>query len=69
MYRYEIIIYWSDEDEVFVAEVPELRGCMAHGKTQSEAVENVNQAIELWVETAQEFGDEIPEPKSRLALV
>jgi predicted RNase H-like HicB family nuclease len=69
MYRYEVVIYWNDEDEVFVAEVPELKGCMAHGKSQSEAVVNVNQAIELWIETAQEFGDEIPEPKSRLVLV
>ncbi len=69
MHKYEIIIYWSDEDEVFVAEVPELNGFMAHGKTQAEAVENINDAIELWVETAREFGDEIPEPKSRLALV
>jgi predicted RNase H-like HicB family nuclease len=69
MFRYEIIIYWSDEDKIFVAEVPELKGCMAHGKTQAEAVENVNQAIELWIETAKEFGDEIPKPKPRLALV
>lgn len=69
MHKYEIIIYWSDEDEVFVAEVPELKGCMAHGKTQAEAVENVKDAIELWIETAKEFGDKVPEPKSRLALV
>jgi len=69
MHKYEIIIFRSDEDDVFVAEVPELKGCMAHGKTQSEAVENINEAIELWIETAKEFGDEIPRPKSRLALV
>jgi predicted RNase H-like HicB family nuclease len=69
MHKYEIIIYWSEEDEVFVAEVPELKGCMAHGKTQSDAVININEAIELWIETAEEFGDEIPTPKTRLALV
>ena len=66
MHKYEIIIYWSDEDKNFVAEVPELKGCMAHGKTQTEAVKNLNQAIELWLETAIEFGDEIPLPRQRL---
>ncbi len=66
MYTYEIVIYWDKQDEIFVAEVPELAGCAAHGKTQTEAVQNVNDAIELWVETAREFGDKIPEPKQRL---
>ena len=66
MHKYEIIIYWSDEDKIFVAEVPELKGCMAHGKTQTEAVKNINQAIELWHETAIEFGDKIPLPRQRL---
>ena len=66
MHKYEIIIYWSNEDKIFVAEVPELKGCMAHGKTQTEAVKNLNQAIELWLETAIEFGDEIPLPRQRL---
>ncbi len=66
MHRYEIVIYWDDQDKIFVAEVPELAGCAAHGKTQTEAVQNVNDAIELWLETAREFGDEIPEPKQRL---
>ncbi len=66
MYKYEIIIYWSDEDKIFVAEVPELKSCMAHGKTQAEAVKNINQAIELWLETAIEFGDEIPLPRQKL---
>ena len=66
MHKYEIIIYWSNEDKIFVAEVPELKGCMAHGKTQTEAVKNINQAIELWLETANEFGDEIPFPRQRL---
>ena len=66
MDKYEIIIYWSDEDKIFVAEVPELKGCLAHGKTQTEAVKNINEAIELWLETADEFGDEIPMPRRRL---
>lgn len=66
MHKYEITIYWSNEDKIFVAEVPELKGCMAHGKTQTEAVKNINQAIELWLETANEFGDEIPLPRQRL---
>lgn len=69
MHKYEIIIYWSDEDKVFIAEVPELKGCLAHGETQSEAVKNINEAIELWIETAKEFGDKIPEPKGKLVLV
>ena len=68
MHKYEIIIFWSDEDKIFVAEVPELKGCMAHGETQEEAVKNINDAIGLWVATAQEFGDEIPAPKSKLVL-
>ncbi len=65
MQRYEIIIYWSDEDNVFVAEVPELPGCMAHGVTEELALKNVKEAMQLWIDTAQEFGDPIPEPKGR----
>ncbi len=61
-YEYEIVIYWDDLDKIFVAEVPKLAGCLAHGKTQIGAVKNINEAVELWLETAQEFGDEIPEP-------
>ena len=61
--KYEIVIYWDNNDKIFVAEVPELVGCAAHGKTQIEAVKNVGDAIELWLETAREFGDEIPEPR------
>lgn len=68
MYKYEVIIYWSQEDEVFISEVPELAGCMAHGRTQAAALESVNQAIELWIDTAKEFGDPIPEPKGRRLL-
>jgi Uncharacterized conserved protein len=61
--KYEIIIYWDKADNIFVAEVPELAGCMAHGKTQVDAVQNVGEAIELWLETAREFGDNIPQPR------
>ena len=63
MYKYEIVIFWSREDEAFVAEVPELPGCMAHGDTPEEALKNVKEAIDLWIETATEFGMNIPEPK------
>lgn len=65
MDRYEIIIYWSEEDVVFVAEMPELPGCIAHGNTYEEALANIKAAMELWVETAREFGDPVPEPKGR----
>jgi predicted RNase H-like HicB family nuclease len=63
MHKYEIIIYWSNEDGAFVAEVPELPGCAAHGDTQETALENVSKAMDLWIETAREFGDPIPVPK------
>ena len=69
MHKYEVTLYWSNADDVFVAEVPELAGCMAHGTTQEAALENVNQAIELWVETAREFGDPIPEPKGERLML
>jgi len=65
MERYEIIIFWSDEDQAFVADVPELPGCMAHGKTHEDALKNARQAITLWIETAKEFNDPIPVPKGR----
>jgi predicted RNase H-like HicB family nuclease len=65
MDRYEIIIFWSAEDGAFVAEVPELPGCMAHGPTHEEALANAKQAMRLWLDTAKEFGDPIPEPKGR----
>jgi predicted RNase H-like HicB family nuclease len=61
--KYEIIIFWSEEDEAFVAEVPELPGCMADGKTYQEALENAEQIIGEWIETAQEEGRPIPQPK------
>jgi len=66
MFKYEIIIYWSDEDDAYIAEVPELPGCMADGKTYDEVVENVTQVIKEWMETAIELGHEIPKPKGRL---
>ena len=65
MNRYEVIIYWSVEDQAFVAEVPELPGCAAHGSTQAAALAGAQEAIALWIETAKEFGDPIPEPKGR----
>jgi predicted RNase H-like HicB family nuclease len=63
--KYEIIIYWSDEDQAYVAEVPELPGCSAHGDTYESALSNAKQAISLWIETAKEFNDSIPVPKGR----
>jgi predicted RNase H-like HicB family nuclease len=69
MHKYEIIIYWSDEDGAFIAEVPELPGCMAHGDTQEGALRNANEAIRLWVATAEEFGDPIPQPKGRRLML
>ncbi len=63
MYKYEIIIYWSKEDVAFIAEVPELPGCMAHGDTPEEALKNAKEAIQLWIDTAKEYGDPVPDPK------
>lgn len=68
MYKYEIIIDWSDEDQAFVAEVPELPGCMAHGESPDVALASAHEAIANWIETAREFGDEIPQPKGRRLL-
>jgi predicted RNase H-like HicB family nuclease len=65
-YRYEIVMYWSDEDHAFIAEVPELPGCAADGSTYAEALANVDVIIQEWIETARELGREIPEPKGRL---
>jgi predicted RNase H-like HicB family nuclease len=63
MHKYRIQIYWSPEDQVFIAEVPELPGCITHGNTQAAARANANEAIQSWIETATEFGDTVPEPK------
>ena len=62
MYKYQLFMYWSEEDQIFVVEVPELPGCMAHGKTQVSALENIQEAIQLWIDTAQEFHDPVPVP-------
>lgn len=69
MHKYEIIMYWSREDRAFVAEVPELPGCVAHGDTQQAALRNVNLAMDLWLDTAREFGDPIPEPKGERLML
>ena len=65
MHRYEVIIYWSEEDQAFIAEVPELPGCAAHGPTSDAALAESQRAIDLWLDTAKEFGDPIPVPKGR----
>ena len=64
--KYEIILYWSKEDNCFLAEVPELAGCLADGKNYANALENVQVVIEEWIETAQSLGKSIPEPKGKL---
>ena len=64
--RYQLIIYWSEEDSAFIAEVPELPGCAADGATYTEAVANAEIVIREWLETAEELGREIPKPKGRL---
>lgn len=64
--KYEIILYWSEPDNAFIAEIPELSGCMADGQTMPEALENVQTVAREWIETAQELGREIPAPRGRL---
>jgi len=64
--RYEMIIYWSETDKAYIVEVPELPGCMADGASYQEAVANTEQLIREWIETAQELGRPIPQPKGRL---
>lgn len=68
MSKYEIIIYWSKEDNTFIAEVPELAGCMADGATYQEALANAEIIIQEWIETARDLGRQIPEPKGRLVF-
>lgn len=68
MNKYEVIIYWSDEDQAFIAEVPELPGCFAHGATQEAALANAKDAIRLWIDTANEFGDPVPQPRGRIMV-
>jgi predicted RNase H-like HicB family nuclease len=64
--KYEVIIYWSQIDESFVAEMPELAGCMADGQTPQEALDNIQVIAQEWIDTARELGRPIPEPKGRL---
>ncbi len=66
--RYEMIIWWSDEDAAFVVDVPELPGCMAHGRTRTAAIKNAEQAIAFWIKTAKADGVPIPEPRGRLMV-
>ncbi len=65
-YKYEIISYWSDEDNVFIAEVPELPGCMADGETYQEVIQNIEIIMQEWIDVAKELGRKIPEPKGKL---
>ena len=64
--KYEVIIFWDKEDGIFVAEVPELPGCMAHGNSKADAIQNAEEAISLWLKTAKEDGISVPEPKGKL---
>jgi len=68
MGKYEVIIYWSAEDQTFIADIPELPGCLAHGESQEVALMNAKDAMQLWLDTAEEFGDPIPVPKGRRLL-
>jgi predicted RNase H-like HicB family nuclease len=68
MSKYEIIIYWSEEDKTFIAEIPELKGCMADGETYQAALASAEIIIQEWIETARELGRKIPEPKGRLVF-
>ena len=69
MYKYEVIIYWSDEDQVFIAQLPELPGYMAHGESQESALKIAQEAIQLWIDTANEFGEPVPVPKGRRLML
>jgi len=66
-HKYEIVLYWSDEDRLFIAEVPDLPGCMAHGRTREKALASIQEAIGLWIDVAREDGRKIPWPKRRRA--
>ena len=68
MFKYEVILYWSEEDDAFIAEVPELPGCAADGKTYQEALANVETVIQEWIETAKDLDRSIPQPKGRLTF-
>jgi len=64
--KYELIIYWSEDDDAYIVEVPELLGCMADGRTYNEAIQNALIVIEEWIDTAKELGRDVPVPKGRL---
>ena len=66
MHKYEVIIYWSDDDQAYIAEVPELAGCMSDGATYEDALKNVQRIIDEWIATAKEMGREIPQPRGKL---
>jgi len=69
MTHYEIILFWSEQDQVYIAEAPELPGCMAHGDTQEAALTNIQEAMQLWLKTAGECGDFVPKPKGRRLMI
>ena len=69
MVKYAVVIYWSAADQTYVAEVPELPGCIAHGGTQQAALTNANEAVQLWIDTAKEFGDPVPQPKGERLML
>lgn len=64
--KYEVIVYWSNEDDCFISEMPELPGCMSDGKTYEEAIKNIGEVAKMWLETAKELGRDIPSPKGKL---
>lgn len=69
MFKYEMIIFWSEEDNAFISEIPELPGCKAHGDSYESALSNVKEAMQLWIDTAKEFGDPIPIPKGKRLML
>ncbi|MEH1921969.1 type II toxin-antitoxin system HicB family antitoxin [Nostoc sp.] len=69
MFRYEIILYWSELDQAFIAEVPELSGCAADGNSYQEALHNVELVVQEWIETAKDLGRPVPEPRPRLMYI
>ncbi|MEH2122092.1 MAG: type II toxin-antitoxin system HicB family antitoxin [Nostoc sp.] len=69
IFRYEIILYWSELDQAFIAEVPELSGCTADGETYQEALHNVEVVVQEWIETAKDLGRPVPEPRRRLMYI
>ncbi|MEH1838916.1 MAG: type II toxin-antitoxin system HicB family antitoxin [Nostoc sp.] len=69
MFRYEVILYWSELDQAFIAEVPELPGCAADGNTYQEALHNIEVVMQEWIETAKDLGRPVPEPRPRLMYI